>query len=232
MVRPLEKPSTPARTISLAETAAARIAKEITSGAVRPGERLPPERELAERLGLSRGALREGLRTLESVGLVRARVGQGRFVTDAGADGPTRALSAWMQLQPSGDISAVRRLLEPAAVRDMPAAQVGATTEQLEALYVKMRSAKRRGAVGDAIKLHSEFHLRIVRYGSTRLVRSLLSSMIEASEAWQPGVLRDRELAPLWLSGHELILAAMRAGDVDGAADAVERHLHTVVEWD
>ena len=76
------------RTMSLAEGAAVRIANEITSGAIRPGQRLPPERDLAPRLGLSRGALREGLRTLESVGLVTARVGQGRFVNDTGSDVP------------------------------------------------------------------------------------------------------------------------------------------------
>ena len=93
------------RTMSLAEGAAVKIASEITSGAIRPGQRLPPERDLAPRLGLSRGALREGLRTLESVGLVTARVGQGRFVSDTGSDRPSIALNTLMQLQPSGDIS-------------------------------------------------------------------------------------------------------------------------------
>src|SRR3954465_1962290 len=94
----------PLKTMSLAESAAARIAREITAGSLRPGQRLPPERDLALSFGVSRGALREGLRTLESMGLLHARVGQGRFVAVAGGDAPSLALNAWMQLQAVGGI--------------------------------------------------------------------------------------------------------------------------------
>jgi GntR family transcriptional repressor for pyruvate dehydrogenase complex len=213
------------RTMSLAEGAAVRIANEITSGAIRPGQRLPPERDLAPRLGLSRGALREGLRTLESVGLVTARVGQGRFVNDTGSDRPSIALNTLMRLQPSGDILAIRRLLEPAAVRDMPATQLAPTAAAAAAMLGKMRTAQASGSVAVAVRHHTEFHQLLVRFGATRLLRSLLSSLIETSSAWQPAILRDREAARFWVARHLEIVEALESGDIERAAEGVLNHL-------
>jgi GntR family transcriptional repressor for pyruvate dehydrogenase complex len=214
--------------LSLAESAAIRIAREINSGALRPGDRLAPERDLARRLGLSRGALREGLRTLESVGLVRARVGQGRFVTDSGSDGSSVALTTYMQVQPSGDISAVRQLLEPAAVRDMPVARVAAVSTEAADLLKKMRSSAGRGAIPKAVRYHTEFHTLLVRYASSRLLRALLTSMIEASEIWQPPILQDREAGRYWIVRHQEILDALQTANIDLTADRIVGHLAPV----
>jgi GntR family transcriptional repressor for pyruvate dehydrogenase complex len=220
-----ENPGARLRTLSLAEGAAVKIAGEITSGVIRPGQRLPPERDLAPRLGLSRGALREGLRTLESVGLVTARVGQGRFVSDTGSDRPSIALNTLMQLQPSGDILALRRLLEPAAVRDMPAAQLAPTAAAAADLLAKMRAAQASGAINQAVRYHTEFHLALVRFGATRLLRALLSSLIEASTVWQPAILRDREAARFWVQRHLEIVRALESGDIERASEGVINHL-------
>ena len=213
------------RTMSLAEGAAVKIADQITSGTLRPGQRLPPERELALQLGLSRGALREGLRTLESVGLVTARVGQGRFVADTGSDSPSMALTTLMQVQPSGDIIALRVLLEPALVRDMPAAQLAPTARAATTLLARMRRAQTSGAISQAVRLHTEFHLLLIRFGATRLSRTLLSSLIEASAVWQPAILRDRDAARTWVEAHHEIVTALESGDVDRAAEQVRAHL-------
>ena len=213
------------RTLSLAQSAAARIAEEIASGNVRPGQRLPPEPELALQLGLSRGALREGLRTLESVGLLRAHVGQGRFVADTGSDTPSVALTTLMKLQPSGDIMAVRRLLEPAAVRDMPAAEMAATAAKAGVVLAKLRAASARSAVNQAVRYHRDFHLLLVQFGSTRLLRTLLTSLIDASAATHPAILRDRGAARHWIVTHALILEALEAGDIETTVERVREHL-------
>ncbi|HUG30781.1 MAG TPA: GntR family transcriptional regulator [Candidatus Limnocylindria bacterium] len=213
------------RTMSLAEGAAVKIAQEITSGAIRPGQRLPAERELAQRFGLSRGALREGLRTLESVGLVTARVGQGRFVADTGSDRPSMALTALMQVQPSGDIVALRSLLEPALVREMPAAQMAPTAAAAAELLVRMRRAQAAGAINQAVRDHTEFHRLLIRFGATRLSRTLLSSLIEAAAVWQPAILRDRDAARTWVEEHREIVTALETGDIDRAAEQVLAHL-------
>jgi GntR family transcriptional repressor for pyruvate dehydrogenase complex len=213
------------RTVSLAEGAAVKIASEITTGVLRPGQRLPAERDLAQHLGLSRGALREGLRTLESAGLVTARVGQGRFVADTGSDRPSMALTTLMQIQPSGDIVALRLILEPALVRDMPAAQLVPTAASAVELLAKMRRAQASGAISQAVRYHTEFHLLLVRFGTTRLARQLMSSLIAASAVWQPAILRERDAARFWIQRHNEIVVALQSGDVGEAAERVREHL-------
>src|SRR5438067_827628 len=63
------------------DLALAQLKRFIVSGAVQPGQRLPPERELAEKLGVGRNSIREALKVLEAVGLIESRVGDGTFVT-------------------------------------------------------------------------------------------------------------------------------------------------------
>src|SRR5436305_14917510 len=80
MVKPIEFPPSARR--SRSESALERLRREILLGRYQPGARLPPERELAFKLGTNRNTLREALRTLESENLVRARQGDGTLVID------------------------------------------------------------------------------------------------------------------------------------------------------
>src|SRR5581483_9881877 len=81
MVKPIQIAPPSARR-SRGEPAVVRLRRDLLLGRYRPGTRLPPERELAERLGTNRNTLREALRTLESENLVRARQGDGTIVLD------------------------------------------------------------------------------------------------------------------------------------------------------
>lgn len=211
--------------VSLTDSAARRIAAMISSGAFRPGDRLPPERELAGMVGLSRGALREALRTLESVGLLQARVGSGRYVTAVGAGDPAGGLSVWMQLQPVGDVISVRRILEPAAIMAIPAARLDATAAQARSLLERMRKAYGRGKLELATQVHTEFHLALVQYAPSRLHRVLLASMIKAVESAQLEIFRTRVAGAQSLAKHVPIVEALEAGDVEEAGARVAEHL-------
>ena len=71
------------------------VRRRIEAGELKPGDQLPPERQLAEQMGVSRPSLRSGLRSLQAMGVVRARQGSGTFVTDGPprlSDGPLRFL--------------------------------------------------------------------------------------------------------------------------------------------
>src|SRR6185437_13298670 len=103
------------------DSASRRVAAMILDGTLRAGDRLPPERELAARLGISRGALREALRSLEYVGLLQARVGSGRYVTHRRPNDLASGIASWIALQPVSDVIALRRILEPAALAAVPA---------------------------------------------------------------------------------------------------------------
>lgn len=211
--------------LSLAESAASRIAQMISSGELRPGDRVPPERELAQTLGVSRGALREGLRSLESAGLLHARVGNGRFVALAGSENASAALTSFMQLQPIGDVIALRRLLEPAAVRDIPATKIAIVAADASQSLQHMRRATARRQYIQAATAHTTFHSSLVRYASTRLLRQLLLGLIRASETAELEVLRDQQAAKHSLARHQAIADPLAAGDVEEAARRVEQHL-------
>src|SRR4051794_23625964 len=197
----------------------------ISSGAFRPGDRLPPERELAVIVGLSRGALREALRTLESVGLLQARVGSGRYVTAVSAGDPAGGLSVWMQLQPVGDVVAVRRILEPAAIMAIPATRLEATAAHARAVVERMGRAFDRGKLTLATHTHTEFHLSLVQYAPSRLHRVLLASMIKAVESAQLEIFRNHVAGAQSLAKHVPMVEALEAGDVEGAGALVAEHL-------
>ena len=197
----------------------------IHDGTFRAGDRLPPERELAARLGISRGALREALRSLESVGVLQARVGSGRYVTANRSRDPSSGISMWMQLQSTGDVIAVRRILEPAALAAVPALRVDELAVEARRWYTQMSVAYKRGAYDAATRHHSAFHLALSHYAPSELHRVLLASMIEASSATQLEIFRTPEAGMQSLLRHLPIVEALERGDVGAAADEVADHL-------
>jgi DNA-binding FadR family transcriptional regulator len=98
-------PLAPLRKISLADQVAERLKAEILAGRLSPGEHLPPERELAVSLGTNRGTLREAVRGLEALGLVRVRQGDGVRVLDFRRDGELHLLPSYL----SGDAPTAER---------------------------------------------------------------------------------------------------------------------------
>jgi GntR family transcriptional regulator, transcriptional repressor for pyruvate dehydrogenase complex len=211
------------KTLSLVDSASRRVASMILDGTLKTGDRLPPERELATQLGLSRGVLREALRSLEYVGLLQARVGSGRYVTENHPDDLASGISIWMQLQSVGEVISVRRILEPAALSAVPADDVTQLAVDVRGHYKQMTSAYERGAHEAATQHHSEFHLALTRYAPSRLHRVLLASMIEAAEGAQLQIFRTAGLHSLQV--HLPIVEALERGDVSEAAHAVAEHL-------
>jgi GntR family transcriptional repressor for pyruvate dehydrogenase complex len=197
----------------------------ILDGTLRAGDRLPPERELATRLGLSRGALREALRSLEYVGLLQARAGSGRYVTHQRPNDAATGISIWMQLQPVGEVIATRRILEPAALAAVPALGIEELAADVRARYKQMASAYDRGAYDAATRHHSGFHLALSRYAPSGLHRVLLASMIEVSAAAQLEIFRTGKAGLHSLHRHLPIVEALERGDVAQAAIEVADHL-------
>ncbi|MEZ5077239.1 MAG: GntR family transcriptional regulator [Solirubrobacterales bacterium] len=211
--------------ISLTDSAASRIAAKINSGEIMPGRRLPSERALASELNVSRPALREALQALQSAGLVQSRRGSGWYVQEHGSDDGRVALSSWMALQPIGDIIAVRRILEPEAVRSIPATRVTDVAARADELLKEMRRALRNGEPELAAQLHSSFHRTLVQFASTRLHRTLLASMIDTAENAQLELFRTPQVDLQSLERHRWIADALDDGDVEEAARRVAAHL-------
>jgi GntR family transcriptional regulator, transcriptional repressor for pyruvate dehydrogenase complex len=221
----LERAVEPAEALSLTDSAAAQIAAKINSGEWLPGERLPSERALATELSVSRPALREAVRALQAAGLVRVKPKSGWYVTEHGTDAGAMSLVRWMQVQPVGEIVAVRRILEPESVRAIPAIRVASLVAECQGIIDAMSEAADEGRHEEAVRLHSQFHRALVQYSPSRLAFTLQVSMIEAAESAQREIFRTPRASRHSTSRHTHILDALIEGDIEEVAQRVAQHL-------
>ena len=212
----------------MSEAIVEQIRSLIRSEQLRPGDRLPSERDLGERMGVSRVTVREALRMLESSGLVEIRVGArgGAFVTVPTTghvgDGLTDMLT--LSALTAADVTEVRLLLE---VGIIPLVIERATEEDLTALEQicqRSRDAIKRGE--HSLDRSAEFHARVAQ--STRnpalvmLVESfrgpILMSLQEARDT-------APETGALGTDEHEAFTEAVRRRDTEQATRIMREHL-------
>src|SRR5437667_137685 len=126
----------PVRKTRIYEEVASQIQRLISEGRLRPGDHLPPERELAERFGVSRTSVRDAIRVLELMGLLEPRQGEGTVVRDLSPDSLVNPLH-W---RVAGD----RRILDAIRRRDADAAEVAMRQHLEEIEDVLLRSKASR----------------------------------------------------------------------------------------
>ncbi|MBZ4019624.1 FadR/GntR family transcriptional regulator [Streptomyces purpurogeneiscleroticus] len=209
------------------------IEERVLAGELKAGDRLPPERELAPVLGVSRSALREALRVLETIGVLVAQAGRG---PDAGARivrNPDDALGRLLRLHFAlgsyclEDVLEARVTLERSSFR--AAAEHAATADLDEAAELVARMGAPDVGVQEFNDLDTRFHVQIARSSGNALTSTLTSAV---RESVRPLILRALETAEDWPATaaalnaeHAELLRLVRAGDGVGAADLVERHI-------
>ena len=199
-----------------------RLLQMIRLGVLAPGESLPPERELAARLGVSRDTLREAIKSLADAGYLVSRRGRygGTFLADElprhtdDSSGVTRA--------EIDDALRLREILEVGAAR--MAAHRTLTAGEREVLWSRM-SDVRGAAPNDYRRLDSRFHLAIAEVaGSPSLVPLVAENRMRLN-----GLLNQIPLLPRNIAHsdeqHEAIVMAILAGDGEAAAEAMRAHV-------
>jgi GntR family transcriptional regulator, transcriptional repressor for pyruvate dehydrogenase complex len=197
-------------------------------GQLKPGDRLPPERDLCERFGVSRVTVREALRMLESSGLVEIRVGArgGAFVTAPSSDRVGEGLADLLTLSviSAADVTEVRMMLEAGIV---PLVCERATEEDLAELEAICKRSEAALATGDySMDMSLEFHIRVAQAthnpAIVMLVESfrgpILMSLQQAHEA-------APEMGGLGTREHEQFIEAVRRREVDTASKIMREHL-------
>lgn len=212
----------PVRPGNAFEDTVGRLLQTIRLGVLAPGESLPPERELASRLGVSRDTVREAIKSLADAGSLVSRRGRygGTFLADElprhtqDTDAVTRA-----QID---DALRLREILEVGAAR--LAANRTLTASEREELWARLRDV-RGAAPSDYRRLDSRLHLAIAEAaGSPSLVP------LGAENRMRLNVLLDQiPLLPRNIAHsdeqHEAIVIAILAGDGEGAASAMLAHV-------
>jgi DNA-binding FadR family transcriptional regulator len=198
----------------------------IRSGEFRTGARLPPERDLAKQLGVSRPSVREALIALEVEGLVEVRIGSGIYVTGAG----TAAAGADESDAPAGPFELLRARYviegECAAL-----AAKSAKKAQLQAIASALDEMARDLAEGrQPLQADRVFHLRIAEAtGNGALVHVLKMLWEERTGPLYQQLEHHYDSPALWESAiaeHRTVLDAIAARDAAGARNAMQRHLN------
>ncbi len=206
----------------------------ILRGILRPGERLPSERELSERLGVSRPSLREAVATLQDTGLLISRANSGIFVADvlgsAFSPGLTRLFSAHDEAV--FDYLDFRRDMEGLAAER--AARLGSDTDLavVNEAYLRMEAANDKRNPAKEAELDAAFHLAIIEASHNVVMLHMMRSMYELL---QEGVFYNRKIMfqqrtrkSALLAQHRDINTALQDRDPKGARDAVEAHIDFV----
>ncbi|WP_426996871.1 FadR/GntR family transcriptional regulator [Pseudarthrobacter sp. N5] len=206
------------------------IENQLLSGRLTVGGRLPAERTLAEQLEVSRTSVREAIRILEAMGVVRAGVGSGPDAGTVVIADPTAALGSALRLHvatqhlPVADIVATRVLLESwAAARARPGAPQLA---QAAALLDEMDADP---TVDEFLALDVRFHLALAEAAGNAVVSAMMGSLREAIQGYAGRLtanLPDWDATAARLRAeHREILAAIRNDDGVRAGALVADHI-------
>ncbi len=213
----------------LYEQIVAQIEERILNGELRPGDKLPAERELADQFGVSRTAIREAMKALTHSGLVVIQPGRGTFVTDISSKVVRHSFDMLVRgSNETGikDLIEVREILEPEIAA---LAAVRAGSEDIESMEEAVRAMDM--AMDDLetfIEADLDFHLALAQGSNNVLIPALIDTLVE--------LLREHRKRAASVEGgmsrgqphHKIILAAIKNNDANAARNSMRGHLEQV----
>lgn len=200
----------------------------IRDGLLRPGDMLPPERELAERLQVSRGSLREAILALESMGLVEPRHGEGTIIRDLSAAPLVNQLSVMLVQKRAlvGELLEFRLMVEPTLAAR---AAANATEEEIAHLEEILSRQKAKVDGGElAIDEDSKFHYAIAQAARNSVVLKVLDVFMDYLRESRELSLQVEGRPQRSLNSHRRILNAIARKNPAAAEKAMRRHITAI----
>lgn len=218
--------------MSALDTALHGLRALIADGSLAPGDRLPSEGELCERLGVSRGSLREAIRMLAALGVLDTRHGSGTYVGELAAADLIHGMSLTVGLLPLEallELYELRRALEAHAAA-LAAARIDAETLlRLEALLGRLETSE---DPEEHSRLDHEFHLAVADVTGNRALTALLDVLRARSRAYRIFETVDgAQIKAISDEGHRAIMRALQARDPVAASAAAGGHVAQTEYW-
>ena len=219
------------RTSRLYEQIVQQIERSILKGALKPGDQLPAERELAQRFGVSRTAVREAVKALSEKGLVEAYTGRGTFVTDGTSRVVKHSLDLMLRIgQQEGStfLAELRQILEP---------EIAALAAQR--IEGQLLGTMREAVAGMDRNLHDpdayieadlDFHLALAEAAANPIILSLLDSIVELLREQRLRIFNEDGGPERGQFHHKRILEAIEQRDPERARSATRDHLQQILE--
>ncbi len=220
--RSIQRSSTP-------ELVAREILNSIETGQLKPGDKLPTERELTKMFGVARSTIREAVSALAMLGYLEVAQGRGTFLRkDLKLANPSDfALSDIQAVANIMDLVEVREMLESNVVR------LAAERADAEDIHLIRKTVMQMKANVDDlesfVKHDFEFHIALARATGNRMIYEMMKQIVEnvhrEYEKFMPKALFRRDQAALTA---ERILTSLANGDGDAAAEVMAEHLNLV----
>ena len=203
-----------------------KIRDMIRSGELKPGDRLPPERKLAEDFGVSRNSLRQAIQAMSERRLIESRQGDGNYISPSVdssffSDNIIDAI-----IEQKGflrDILELRQVMEP-QIAFLAAERV--TPDQIDSLKILVCD-QHRAVIDhkDADFLDSAFHLKLAEYSGNRVISQVMKTIRSVINETRSGWLQTHERRLSSVEGHLRIIDALESGSPDKAFEAMKKHL-------
>jgi GntR family transcriptional regulator, transcriptional repressor for pyruvate dehydrogenase complex len=215
------------------EQVASQLRELLVQGVLQPGDRLPNELELAERFGVSRGTVREALRTLATEGLIITTRGAsgGSFAAIPDPASVVQSLTGTLTLMAAAREVTVAELLEVRELLEVPAARMAAlkrTDEDLGGLRGSIPSSTVARVAAASFDANRGFHEQVLAAAGNRLLRVTTEPLFVTL---QVRFLRHHAPPEFWeqvRTDHEDILEKIERGDGEAAAGAMAQHLANI----
>ncbi len=218
------------RKTKLYEEVARQIERLILEGGLKPGDKLPPERELAETFEVSRSSVRDAIRTLELMGLVEPRQGDGTVVRDLSAESLLNPLATMLvrKRELVGELLDVRKMIEPPL-----AARAASRASPGEIVYLEdiLRRQKEKVLRGElAIEEDSEFHYTVAMAAKNSVVMKVLDVLMDLLRESRERSLQVEGRLQRSFAGHRRIFGAIKRHNAAAAEAAMRQHLEEIEE--
>ncbi len=208
------------------QAVARQLQRRITEN-LKPGDLLPPERQLVQMLGVSRGSVRDAIRSLELMGLLEPRQGIGTVVCRRDATPANPLANALLEKRKLvAELIDVRKMIEPSLAGRAALHASRDEIADMEDILVRQEEKVRQGELG--IDEDSEFHYTIALASNNSAILKVVDVLMDLLRETREHSLQGEGRQERSLAGHRRILSALKRGDAAAAEAAMRRHLQEI----
>ncbi|MDD3268387.1 MAG: FadR/GntR family transcriptional regulator [Syntrophomonadaceae bacterium] len=221
----------PIKTKKIYEEIMEQLKDMISSGELKPGEKLPSEREMSDSLGVSRASVREALTALEALGILEIRPGEGTFVRETSVSRIFEPLAMVLAVErnPGVQMMEVRRILETEAAA---LAAMRASEEHLKNIDEILDKMKNSDRIPEAVDYDLKFHYSIAEASQNtilvRMMNTVADLMHHAFRSNREKFYADPVKGQRTIHEHEAIAAAIRARNPGLAREKMLEHINHI----
>jgi GntR family transcriptional repressor for pyruvate dehydrogenase complex len=217
-----------ARSARAYESIVLHVQQLVEEGVLKPGDKLPSERDLAERFGVGRSSVRDAIRILDVRGIVKPRQGGGTVVQAFSSDSLVSELSSVLVRKRAlvDELMDVRTIIEPALAARAALHASAEDIAQLERILERQRQRTQRGH--PTVDDDYDFHATLARASGNSVMVAVLDTLVNLLSETRRRALQGLARSRASLAGHRAVLRAIQRRDPEAAEAAMRRHIGAV----